>query len=142
MKTKVIKTDRYEELKKAAEENHGYCPCAVEKNEDTKCMCKTFREQVKLGQLGKCYCGMYEIVEASEESSEVRTETHPARYCGKYECWDVLEDRLEHKKFTPFQAFLYGCAFKYLWRLGEKDEPRKEIDKLMNYLEKLKSEVK
>lgn len=70
-----------------------------------------------------------------------RTETHPSRYCdGKYECKDVLKDRLEHKHFTGIQAFFYGCAFKYLWRLGEKDEETKEIDKAINYLEFLKKE--
>ena len=26
-------------------ENDGYCPCLLYKNEDTKCMCKDFREQ-------------------------------------------------------------------------------------------------
>ena len=25
----------------------GYCPCVREKSEDTKCMCKEFREQIK-----------------------------------------------------------------------------------------------
>ena len=29
--------------------NDGYCPCAVLKNEDTKCQCKEFREQKEPG---------------------------------------------------------------------------------------------
>lgn len=37
--------------------NNGYCPCAVLKNEDTKCMCKEFREQT---EPGLCHCGRYE----------------------------------------------------------------------------------
>ena len=36
-------------------ENYGYCPCALEKNEDTKCNCKKFRE----GSPGICYCGAF-----------------------------------------------------------------------------------
>lgn len=36
--------------------NNGYCPCSVIKNEDTKCMCKEFREQSKSGY---CHCGLY-----------------------------------------------------------------------------------
>lgn len=36
-------------------ENGGYCPCRVEKNEDTKCMCKEFRQQ----ESGVCHCGLY-----------------------------------------------------------------------------------
>lgn len=40
------------------EANDGYCPCMVEKNEDTKCMCKDFREQ----EIGLCHCGRFEKV--------------------------------------------------------------------------------
>lgn len=37
-------------------ENGGFCPCALIKNEDTKCMCKQFREQ---NTEGECHCGLY-----------------------------------------------------------------------------------
>lgn len=37
------------------EANDGYCPCAIEKTEDTRCMCKEFREQTE----GKCHCGRF-----------------------------------------------------------------------------------
>lgn len=37
-------------------ENGGYCPCKIEKNEDTKCICKEFLTQDKLGA---CHCGLY-----------------------------------------------------------------------------------
>lgn len=36
-------------------ENDNYCPCRLEKNEDTKCMCKEFREMSE----GTCHCGLY-----------------------------------------------------------------------------------
>ena len=36
-------------------DNNGYCPCRLLKNEDTKCMCKEFREQEE----GECHCGLY-----------------------------------------------------------------------------------
>ena len=35
--------------------NDGYCPCASKKTPDTKCMCKSFREQ----EQGECHCGLY-----------------------------------------------------------------------------------
>lgn len=35
--------------------NDGYCPCSILKNEDTKCMCKEFREMEE----GECHCGLY-----------------------------------------------------------------------------------
>jgi hypothetical protein len=46
------------EIKEAIKDNDGYCPCRVSKNEDTKCMCKEFREQ----ESGVCHCGLYEKV--------------------------------------------------------------------------------
>lgn len=33
----------------------GYCPCMLEANEDTKCMCKAFKEMEE----GICHCGLY-----------------------------------------------------------------------------------
>ena len=41
--------------------NDGYCPCAVFKTPDTKCICKEFREQQTPGL---CHCGRYEKVYA------------------------------------------------------------------------------
>lgn len=43
------------EVRNKIRENGGYCPCKIEKNEDTKCMCKEFREQ----KSGECHCGLY-----------------------------------------------------------------------------------
>ena len=36
-----------EKIKEGLKHRGGYCPCRLEKNEDTKCMCKEFREQIK-----------------------------------------------------------------------------------------------
>ncbi|MGN0668639.1 MAG: ferredoxin-thioredoxin reductase catalytic domain-containing protein [Angelakisella sp.] len=44
-----------ESIKKQLSENGGYCPCAIEKTEETKCMCKNFREMAE----GICHCGLY-----------------------------------------------------------------------------------
>lgn len=43
------------EIRNKLKENGGYCPCRIAKNEDTKCMCKEFREQ----EYGECHCGLY-----------------------------------------------------------------------------------
>ena len=47
-------------IKELVAENNGYCPCLVQKNEDTKCMCKDFREQTTPGP---CHCGRFEKME-------------------------------------------------------------------------------
>lgn len=46
----LVKTIR-EKLKA----NDGYCPCRLQKSEDTKCICKEFMEQKE----GECHCGLY-----------------------------------------------------------------------------------
>ena len=55
------------EVRKALKENEGYCPCAVTKNADTKCICKDFREQMNQGVSGKCNCGLYVCEMGGEE---------------------------------------------------------------------------
>lgn len=44
------------ELVKASD---GYCPCAIERTPDTKCICKAFWEQTEPGE---CHCGRFEKV--------------------------------------------------------------------------------
>lgn len=44
-----------EKIRQAIKENGGYCPCKLEQNENTKCICKEFLEQ----GLGPCHCGLY-----------------------------------------------------------------------------------
>lgn len=56
MKIKVNPDKDYvAQIRKALKENDGYCPCALIKNDDTKCMCKEFREMTS----GMCHCGLY-----------------------------------------------------------------------------------
>lgn len=43
-------------IKGKIKENDGYCPCQLEKNENTKCICKNFLNQVESGW---CHCGLY-----------------------------------------------------------------------------------
>ena len=49
-----------ESIQKGLEKTGGYCPCRLERNEDTKCMCKEFREQIKDPNFeGYCHCLLY-----------------------------------------------------------------------------------
>lgn len=54
------------EIRAKIKENNGYCACAISFNEDNKCMCKEFREQISNGIVGECHCGLY-VVEIEEE---------------------------------------------------------------------------
>lgn len=42
-------------IRQSLKDNDMYCPCVTFKNEDTKCMCKEFREMDE----GTCHCGLY-----------------------------------------------------------------------------------
>jgi len=56
---KIIKNpnkDIYKTVTQAVIANDGYCPCSLERNEDTKCICKEFREQ---DYEGECRCGRF-----------------------------------------------------------------------------------
>lgn len=49
-----------EMIKKGLEKRGGYCPCRLESTEDTKCMCKEFRDQIKDPDFeGYCHCRLY-----------------------------------------------------------------------------------
>lgn len=49
-----------EKIKEGLKQKGGYCPCRLEKNDDTKCMCKEFREQIKDPDFeGYCHCMLY-----------------------------------------------------------------------------------
>lgn len=62
MKIKLSKDkELVAEIKQKLKDNDGYCPCRLDKTEDTKCPCKEFREQ---DEAGECYCGLYEKVES------------------------------------------------------------------------------
>lgn len=49
------------EIRAKLKANNGYCPCAIEKTRDTKCMCKQFREQIDKGEQGYCHCELYHV---------------------------------------------------------------------------------
>ena len=40
-------------IKKKIKDNDGYCPCILERSEDTKCPCKDFKDTKE------CHCGLY-----------------------------------------------------------------------------------
>lgn len=53
-------------IKQKLKENGGYCPCIIVKNEDTKCMCKEFREQ---STPGTCHCGLFMKVDTNDNNT-------------------------------------------------------------------------
>ena len=47
-------------VKEGLKKTGGYCPCRLEKTDDTKCMCKEFKEQISNPNFeGFCHCMLY-----------------------------------------------------------------------------------
>ena len=48
------------QIKEGLKRKGGYCPCRLKKTEDTKCICKEFREQIADPDFeGYCHCLLY-----------------------------------------------------------------------------------
>ena len=52
-------TEYAAEVRKKLKENNGFCPCSLVKSKDTKCKCRSFREQIERGEPGACRCGLF-----------------------------------------------------------------------------------
>ena len=53
--TEMVKT-----VKEGLEWTGGYCPCRLERTEETKCICKEFKEQIADENFeGFCHCMLY-----------------------------------------------------------------------------------
>ena len=49
-----------ERIREGLRQKGGYCPCRLERTEDTKCICKEFREQIADPDFeGYCHCMLY-----------------------------------------------------------------------------------
>lgn len=55
-----------------------------------------------------------------------------------FECIDVMR---AISKQSEFRGYCRLNAIKYLWRLGEKDDPVKEVGKALDYLRWLKESL-
>lgn len=63
---KALNTEQAKKIEQKLKENDGYCPCKLIKNDNTKCMCKEFRETIRdmkydndPNATATCHCGLY-----------------------------------------------------------------------------------
>lgn len=58
-----VTTDKehFDKVKSRMKEIGGHCPCQIKRTEDTKCICKNFREETPVGEW--CICGIYKKIE-------------------------------------------------------------------------------
>ena len=55
--------EEYNEIAEAVKLNDNHCPCLPYKNEDTKCMCKNFRDSK---DVDFCHCGRFYKIKSYE----------------------------------------------------------------------------
>ena len=67
-----------QEVRQQLKANSGYCPCALEKTEDTKCICRDFREMDD----GMCRCGLYIKVRDEHERGNANSASDDSVYSG------------------------------------------------------------
>jgi hypothetical protein len=68
-KYKIVLNDDLElvaEVNRQLQETRGYCPCALEWNKSTKCVCSTFKESLAKGEEVECNCGKYKIIKVED----------------------------------------------------------------------------
>lgn len=68
LKIEALGTEQARNVSEKLKENDGYCPCKLFKNENTKCMCKEFRDEILTLKTAQgyakgpviCHCGLYQ----------------------------------------------------------------------------------
>lgn len=50
------------EIREKIKANNGHCACALTFNDDNKCICKEFKQQIDEGIVGECHCGLYHVI--------------------------------------------------------------------------------
>ena len=54
------------EVNRQLQETKGYCPCALEWTDDTKCICSAFKESLTKEEECECNCGKYKIIKVED----------------------------------------------------------------------------
>lgn len=68
-KYKIVLSDDKEliaEVNRQLQETRGYCPCALEWNDSTKCVCEAFKESLAKCEEVECNCGKYKIIKVND----------------------------------------------------------------------------
>ena len=85
--------EELKEIIEAVDANEGYCPCALTKEDDTKCMCKVFRDSQ---DTDFCHCGRFYKV-ANYETIALIGDTSEEERTTSYMDWF---EKLIHQDFV------------------------------------------
>ena len=68
-KYKIVLSEDVElvaEVNRQLQETKGYCPCALYREPEYKCICASFREALARGEETECNCGKYKIIKVED----------------------------------------------------------------------------
>jgi hypothetical protein len=68
-KYKIVLSDDIElvaEVNRQLQETKGYCPCALYRSPEYRCICESFRNALARGEETECHCGKYKIVKIED----------------------------------------------------------------------------
>lgn len=111
MKLKIIAnrdTEMFIKTSFAVRKNNGYCPCTIEQNEDTKCVCKEFSAQ---DYVGLCHCERFEKVEDKQLIKIGKLYTH-FKKGDLYKVLNIAKSSETQEEMVVYQA-QYGN--KEIW---------------------------
>ena len=97
--------DALKEIVEAVDANEGYCPCALVKDDDTKCMCKEFRDNE---DTDFCHCGRfykvrdYETIALVGDTSEDEDMINFGNWMEKLSFQDFIVMGIAINLYDPF----------------------------------------
>lgn len=68
-KYKIVLSDDLElvaEVNRQLQETRGYCPCALYRSPEYRCICESFRNSLAKGEETECACGKYKIIKIDD----------------------------------------------------------------------------
>ena len=116
---KIVKNpnpEAFASISEAVKANDGYCPCLRVKNEDTKCMCKDFRDST---ESDFCHCGRYYKIEEYDWIALVGETTTPESEANFSHWIDMLEKQnfiVIPVKFNQYNTFCFTDAYENITR--------------------------
>ena len=126
--------EEYEEITEAVKLNENYCPCMIDKNEDTKCMCKTFRDSE---ETDFCHCGRFYKVKNYETLVLIGDTSEDERTIS-YMNW---YERLTHQDFIvlgiPLNLYDINCGSEKHFNLCKSIIAKADVVVVLGHDQKL-----
>jgi hypothetical protein len=76
-----------------------------------------------------------------EDWDRVSKPKHYSSQNDKYPDLECIDSTKASMSPEGFKGYLKGCVLKYMWRYEDKDDPKQDLEKAQEYLQRLLEEV-